>query len=136
MDNYCSNDVSSSENIVPTAALSDIMVRPIQPREAQLWNSLMDTYHYLGFRTLVGESMKYVALLNGEWVALLGWGNAAFRCGPRDQWLGWTPEQQFKRPRYIVNNQRFLILPCMHIPNLASKVSAANVLGRSKPAQR
>ena len=127
MNNYRSNNISSPENRVPTAALSDIIVRPIQPHEAQLWDNLMDTYHYLGFRTLVGESMKYVALLNGEWVALLGWGNAAFKCGPRDKWLGWTQEQQFKRLRYIVNNQRFLILPGMHIPNLASKVLAANV---------
>ncbi|MBS3976212.1 MAG: DUF4338 domain-containing protein, partial [Syntrophomonadaceae bacterium] len=49
-------------------------VRPIKQEEEQQWNQLMDEHHYLGFRQLVGESIKYVAELNGQWVALLGWG--------------------------------------------------------------
>lgn len=109
------------------ADLSNLVVRPIRPGEADRWVSLMAEHHYLGFRQLVGESLKYVALLNGEWVALLGWANAAFKCGPRDQWVGWTREQQWRRLRYLVNNQRFLILPGWRVRNLASKVLAANL---------
>ncbi|MBS4008612.1 MAG: DUF4338 domain-containing protein, partial [Clostridium sp.] len=61
--------------------LQSLVVRPIKPEEEPQWNRLMDEHHYLGFRQLVGESMKYVAELNGQWVALLGWGTAAFKCG-------------------------------------------------------
>ncbi|MEW6524874.1 MAG: ISAs1 family transposase, partial [Bacillota bacterium] len=41
---------------------------------------MMATHHYLGFERLVGESLKNVALLEGDWVALIGWGTAAFNC--------------------------------------------------------
>ncbi|KAF0196147.1 MAG: Transposase IS4 family protein [Bacillota bacterium] len=41
--------------------LQTLVVRPIQPEEETRWNRLMSEHHYLGFRTLVGESMKYVA---------------------------------------------------------------------------
>ena len=102
-------------------------VRPIGPKDEHRWKQLMDEYHYLGFRQLVGESIKYVAELNGEWVALLGWGTAAFKCGARDEWIGWSKEQQWRRLMYIANNSRFLILSDIQIPNLASKVLSMNL---------
>ena len=58
--------------------LETLKVRPIARGEEQRWNQLMDEHHYLGFRQIVGESIKYAAQINGEWVALLGWGTAAF----------------------------------------------------------
>jgi hypothetical protein len=102
-------------------------VRPIKQEEEQQWNQLMDEHHYLGFRQLVGESIKYVAELNGQWVALLGWGTAAFKCGSRDEWIGWSREQQWRRLVFLVNNARFLILPQVRIPNLASKILSLNL---------
>ena len=102
-------------------------VRPIGTEEDQRWNQLMKEHHYLGFRQLVGESIKYVAELNGEWVALLGWGTAAFKCGARDEWIGWSKEQQWRRLIYIANNSRFLIFSGNRIPNLASKVLSMNL---------
>ncbi len=96
--------------------LKSVVVRPIRPDEVSRWNTLMSEHHYLGFRQLVGESMKYVAEIEGEWVALLGWGTAAFKCGSRDQWIGWSKEQQWKRLIFIANNLRFLILPDVRIP--------------------
>jgi Transposase DDE domain. len=70
--------------------------------------------------------LKYVALLDGQWVALLGWGAAALKNGPREKWLGWSSEQKTQRLGYVVNNQRFLILPGVQVKNLASKVLALN----------
>ncbi len=102
--------------------LKSLVVRPIQPKEEPQWNQLMATHHYLGFRKLVGESIKYVAELEHQWVALLGWGTAAFKCGARDQWIGWSRENQWKRLIFVANNLRFLILPGVCIPNLASKI--------------
>jgi hypothetical protein len=87
----------------------------------------MATHHYLGFHQLVGESIKYVAELERQWVALLGWGTAAFKCGARDKWIGWSREQQWERLVYVANNLRFLILPGARIKNLASKILSVNV---------
>ena len=107
--------------------LHGLKISPIDPTEKELWNQLMSKHHYLGFRQLVGESIKYIAKINDEWVALLGWGAAAFKCKPRDEWIGWSKEQQWRRLIYIANNLRFLILPGVQIPNLASKVLSMNL---------
>jgi hypothetical protein len=109
------------------AELRSLTVRPIHPHEELQWNQLMAAHHYLGFRKLVGESIKYVAELEHQWVALLGWGAAAFKCSSRDEWIGWTKEQQWKRLVFVANNSRFLILPGIRIPNLASKILSLNV---------
>jgi hypothetical protein len=107
--------------------LNSLVVRPITAAEENTWDELMATHHYLGFRTLVGESLKYVAQTpEGKWVALLGWGCAAFKNRHRDAWIGWSEEQKEKRLKFIVNNQRFLVLPGCSVPNLASKVLAEN----------
>jgi hypothetical protein len=111
---------------VQTELLS-LLVRIIQPNEESRWNELMATHHYLGFRQLVGESIKYIAEIKGEWVALIGWGTAAFKCGARDGWIGWSKEQQWSRLLFVANNSRFLILPGIKIPNLASKILSVNV---------
>ena len=99
--------------------LEMLEIRPIERWEEEKWNLLMKEHHYLGFHKLVGESIKYAARINGEWVALVGWGTAAFKCGARDVWIGWTKEQQWRRLVYIANNLRFLVLPGVQIPNLA-----------------
>jgi hypothetical protein len=115
--------------------LKSIVVRPIQADERETWDSLMSSHHYLGFRHLVGESIRYVALLNGEWVALLGWSSAAFKSRYRDEWIGWSEEQRWQRLKYITNNSRFLILPGVRIKNLASKILSCNVKRLSKDWQ-
>lgn len=109
------------------ADLQSLSVRVMRPEEERQWNQLMNAHHYLGFKKLVGESIKYVAEINGKWVALIGWGSAAFKCGSRDEWIGWTKEQQWSRLLFVANNLRFLILPDIKIPNLASKVLSMNV---------
>jgi hypothetical protein len=103
-----------------------VEVRPIRPGEAARWDALVRERHYLGLGQLVGESLKYVAAVDGEWVALLGWASAAFKCGPRDRWIGWSPEQRSRRRRFVVNNARFLVLCEERVPNLASRVLALN----------
>jgi hypothetical protein len=104
--------------------LSRLVVRPITDSERQPWDTLMKEHHYLGFKQLVGESIRYVALLEGRWVGLLGFCSGTFTSAPRDQWIGWSIPQRLQRLKYIVNNSRFLILPGIQIPNLASKTLA------------
>ena len=107
--------------------LKDLIVRPIVPGEEKPWNALMTRHHYLSFQSLTGQSLKYVALLDGQWVALIGWGSGVLKCSRRDQWIGWSEEQKLKRLRFVANNQRYLILPDVSIKNLASRTLALNV---------
>ena len=99
-------------------------VRPIYPREQSCWNELVQEHHYLGLRAIVGETMRYVAILEGEWVALIGFGAAALKSRHRDAYIGWKPAVQWQRLKLVANNVRFLILPGVKIKNLASKVLA------------
>jgi hypothetical protein len=107
--------------------LKELIVRPVIAGEEKLWSTLMASHHYLGFQSLTGQSLKYVALLNDRWVALIGWGSGVLKCSRRDEWIGWSEEQKLKRLRFIANNQRYLILPDIRIKNLASRVLALNV---------
>jgi len=99
------------------------MVRPIFVSEVDRFNALLRVHHWLG-RRLTGQVMRYVAVLEGEWVALVGFGSAALSCSARDRCVGWSREQQYTRLRHVVNNQRFCVLPAGRRPNLASAVLA------------
>lgn len=107
--------------------LAPLTVRPIVGPERVGWQAYMERYHYLGCRPLVGESLRYVALAGDELVALLGWASAALNNGPRDSYLGWDERTRSRRLHLVVNNTRFLVLPWVHEPNLASQILAANL---------
>lgn len=119
-------DPATYQGILVPDWSSRLTVRLVRPDERERWRTLMARHHYLGFRGLVGESLYYVAELDQDWVALLGWAAAAWMCRVRDQWIGWSRPQQWERLRFVANNARFLILPDVYIPNLASKVLALN----------
>ena len=80
--------------------LAGLVVRPVLRSEVARWKDLMHSHHYLGYRGAVGESIKYVAVLDGEWIALLLWTTPALKSRHRDGWIGWSPEQQFTRLKY------------------------------------
>jgi len=113
---------------VPTSfSLNALTVRLVKPDEKPQWRSLMQQYHYLGFKGMVGESLLYVATVFDHWVALIGWGAAAWKCQPREAWIGWNENLKLKRLYLIANNVRFLILPGISMKNLASKILALNL---------
>lgn len=68
-----------------------VEVRLVRAAELERWNLLMRGHHYLGFRSLIGESLRYVASYEDRWLTLLGWAAAALKCKVRDEWIGWTP---------------------------------------------
>ena len=119
-----------------TNVLRSIEVRPIFRHEQGQWNMLMHKYHYLGFKALIGESIRYVATYQGDWLALFGWSSAALKCTARDQWIGWPCVIKTQRLNLLANNTRFLILPQIHIPNLASRILALNLKRLSRDWQR
>ena len=124
------------ETVSRSANVAGIIVRPVRCEERARWRQLMNAHHYLGFRPIVGQSLWYVATCEEQWVALLGWGAAALKCGARDAWIGWTPALKFHRLHLIANNARFLILPEWHRPNLASRVLALNLQRLSQDWER
>ncbi|EKD88905.1 MAG: hypothetical protein ACD_34C00281G0002 [uncultured bacterium] len=106
--------------------LDTLTVDLLHPHDRPEWERLMRQHHYLGFNKCAGRFLLYTASLNGRWVALLSWASAAFKCKARDEWIGWLPRVQWKRLRFLVNNTRFLILPDIRIPNLASRILSLN----------
>jgi hypothetical protein len=102
--------------------LREVLVRPVFPSEEQCFQERMQTYHYLGALPKIGETLWYVASWRDEWVALLTFSAAAWKCAVRDRWIGWDFCHQYDRLHLVTNNSRFLILPQYHIPNLASRI--------------
>jgi hypothetical protein len=100
--------------------------------EERLFNSLLDRYHYLGYTQPVGEHLKYVVYAQGRPIACLGWSSAPRHLGPRDRFIGWPAEARRRNIRYLAYNTRFLILPFVTIPHLASHILAC--MARRLPA--
>jgi hypothetical protein len=96
------------------------------PEEA-LHNSLISRYHYLGYGQVVGPHLKYVAYIQDRPIACLSWGAAAWKVSCRDQFIGWSSCIRSKNLFLIVNNTRFLILPWIRIPGLASHLLSRNI---------
>jgi hypothetical protein len=110
-------------------------VRPIAPEERDGFRLHLQRYHYLGFKRSVGESMGYAAFVGQELVALLDWGAAVLRCHPRDELVGWDDETRRRKLPLVVGNRRFLVLPWIRIPHLASRILGANLRRLSRDWQ-
>lgn len=90
----------------------------------RLWDSLVDEYHYLGYKHIVGSCLKYLIYLDDRLACCMGWGSAAWKVGSRDQFIGWSTNQRKQRLNSIANNVRFLILPWVKVQHFASKILA------------
>jgi len=110
-----------------SSILDNLVVRPVRKEEVPRWNSYMQQYHYLGLKWIGGKSLRYIAHIEGQWVALLGWSSASKNCGARERYIGWSGEKKYRRLRFVANNSRFLILPWVCKKNLASKVLSLNL---------
>jgi hypothetical protein len=83
--------------------------------------SALSTFHYLGFGGTVGENLQYtVRSRTGRLLACLVFGSAAWKCQCRDRFIGWTVAQRKANLHLLTNNTRFLILPWVRVPHLAS----------------
>lgn len=106
--------------------LSDILpieIKMVRRTEWEpLYRGLIDTYHYLGYCQTVGEHLKYIAFHEGRPLACIGWGAAAWKVAERDRFIGWSYEDRDKHIHLIAQNVRFLILPWVHVPYLASHI--------------
>jgi len=88
-----------------------------------LFHTLLALYHYLGFSRMAGENMKYIVFdRNANPLACLLFGSPAWKVAPRDSFIGWDMLARKQYLHLIANNLRFLILPWVRVPHLASHV--------------
>jgi hypothetical protein len=109
-----------------TADLGTCVVRPVTRAERPRWKACLAHYHYLGYQPGAGEQLGYVALLGDQLVGCLAWGAAAYRNRPWEACLGWDGATKRARLPLVAQNTRFLLLPWVRVPHLASKILAAN----------
>ena len=116
-------------NQTSTDILSRLVVRPVEDSgEINRWNETMVLWHPLKSSAMMGEQIRYVAEVGGEWLALLGWSQASLKLAAREAWIGWDGIQQRQRLHLVVQNARFLVLPTTpKIANLASRCLGLNV---------
>jgi hypothetical protein len=90
-----------------------------------LFNSLLQQHHYLGYSQPVGEHLKYLVFAQDRPIACLALSSAPRHLGSRDRFIGWSAQARRRNIRLIAYNTRFLVVPWVVVPHLAS-----HVLGR------
>jgi hypothetical protein len=114
------------EPVVATlASLRPLQIQVVGPPQPdyRLFQQYLSQHHYLGYRGPVGENLAYLIRSGtGADLACLLFGAAAWQCAPRDRWIGWSAEQRAQRLAGIANNSRFLILPWVRTPDLATHI--------------
>jgi len=98
----------------------DLEIYLTPKKEAPIWNAYIHRYHYLGYTKAGGAQLRYFIKSKGRFVAFFSFSAAAWKVKPRDEFIGWTQQQRERNLHLIVNNSRFLILPSVKVPHLAS----------------
>ena len=88
--------------------------------EERCFNGLLEQHHYLGYSQPVGEQLKFMVFAGSRPVALFAWSSAPRHLSPRDRYLGWSPAVRQRNLRFLAYNTRYLILPWVNVPHLAS----------------
>ena len=118
--------IDTSPLAAPLRELTPVIFHQVRrtPDEA-LWNGLLAQYHYLGYQQPVGAHLKYLCVAAGRPIACVAWSSAPRHLAPRDRFIGWSAETRRRHLRFIAYNTRFLIVPWVQVPHLAS-----HILGR------
>lgn len=114
----------------PTMTCTVAELNPIKPvvvdtkAASKRWRTLIAGYHYLGYTPFAGAQIRYLVETPSGTVAALGYAASAWKCAARDTHIGWDAPTREARLHLVVGNARFLILPHMQVPNLASTILA------------
>jgi hypothetical protein len=101
-----------------------------RPQGLALYEWLLHQYHYLGYASAVGLNLKYLVRdCRGRPLGCLLFGSAAWKCEVRDRFIGWSAAQRQAHLQEVTSNTRFIILPWVQVPQLASHVLGL-VVGR------
>ena len=89
---------------------------------SRVWRAMMKAHHPLGDGPLCGAQLRYLIRTEQGWLGGLSFSSAAWRLGVREAWIGWSEATRAARLPLIALNSRFLILPSVQVPHLASHV--------------
>ena len=92
------------------------------PRERLLYRQMMVEHHYLGYYPMPGDQLRYLLYHDAQLLGGLGFGASAWSLADRDRFIGWSGPQRQRNLHLVLNNHRFLLLPWVRSPNLASRV--------------
>lgn len=108
----------------PLAALTPLKLLPVQDEhQRQLFRGLLQRYHYLGYRGPVGENLKYLVYdRHARPLGCVLFGAAAWHVACRERFIGWDRAARERGLALLANNMRFLILPWVRVPHLASHI--------------
>ena len=107
-------------------SIDEISIRQVRRgKDESFFCRLIETYHYLGYTQPVGEHLKYLVYSGERPIACMAWCSAVRHLASRDGYIGWSPETRMKNLHLIAYNTRYLILPWVRVPHLAS-----HLLGR------
>ncbi len=105
--------------------LRELRLRLVKGRSASAtWNEVIARHHYLGYVPLAGAQLRYLIEADCGCLGALSFGASAWKCAPRDTHIGWDAATRESRLHLVVGNARFLLLPDVTVPNLASAVLA------------
>jgi hypothetical protein len=108
------------------ADLGPLRIDQVRRTDAEpLLNGLIETHHYLGYTQPVGEQLKFLVWTQDRPIACFTWSSAPRHLAPRDRFIGWSAQARKRNIRFVAYNSRFLILPWVEVPHLAS-----HLLGR------
>ena len=117
----------SYEQTPITGRLKQLLPLRVVPVETEpdrrLWATLLNEHHYLGYSGSVGENLKYLIRDQSDRpLSCLLFGAAAWKAGARDEFIGWDKAAREQGLPLIANNMRFLVLPWIRVPHLASHI--------------
>ncbi len=119
-------NVEIPEVLYSLPELGDIEIIPIGSRksyEAKVWKSLMNRYHYLGNGKACGGQIRYlIKSAQYGYLGGLSFSSGLLALSKRDKFIQWDEQARRANIGLVVLNNRFLILPSVHVQNLASHV--------------
>jgi len=119
-------EVASDPLVASLKEIGPVELRQVRrSSEESLVNSLIEQHHYLGYVQPVGEHLKYLVMGAGRPLGCFCWSSAPRHLGPRDRYIGWSQASRKQNIRFVAYQSRFLILPWVRVPHLAS-----HLLGR------
>jgi Domain of unknown function (DUF4338) len=105
-----------------------VRVERVETAEVRgLFRELVDRYHDLKYKVPFGAHVEYLVSISNPAPTVVGglqFSSAAWRMRTRDEWIGWGDARRARRLPQVVNNSRFLLLPWVHVQNLASTTLA------------
>jgi hypothetical protein len=113
---------------LPLRAIQPIrLVLADDSQRRQQAGDLLERYHYLGGPTPFGAQLRYLMQTGGPTPEILGvlqYSSPAWRMQARDQWIGWDDQTRRQNLQHLVSQSRFLLLPWVQVPHLASHILA------------